>query len=59
MENNLLIVDVLINDYKFTPTLVDLGYLCYVAINNSFAASLGLKRIRIKPRLLERVIREF
>ena len=58
MESNLLIVDVLINGYKFTPILVDLGCSYYIAIDSSFAASLGLKRIRIEPRLLERVAEE-
>lgn len=50
-----MIVDIIINNIRFVPTLIDLGCSCYAAIDDALATSMNLKRMKIKPRLLEGV----
>ena len=53
MESDFIIINILINNIKFIPTLIDSGCSCYAAIDKSLAVSMNLKRTKIKPRLLE------
>ncbi|KAJ6437630.1 AAA family ATPase [Purpureocillium lavendulum] len=55
MESSLMTVDVMIDNTKFVPTLIDLGSTCYCAIDDSLATSMNLKRVKIRPRFLELV----
>jgi hypothetical protein len=46
-------VDVRLNRTKFVNRLIDLGCLCYSAINEQLFQSLRLPSIKISPRQLE------
>jgi hypothetical protein len=51
-------VDVRLNSTDFATRLVDLGCLCYSAINEQLFRSLRLLLIKIAPRQLEEAARK-
>ena len=58
MDSNSIIVEVLINEVSFKPTLINTSCECYSIVDKDLITELRFPRVKIPPKLIIGLVKE-